>query len=106
MNEQFASYFGEITMRVIICILLLVMLKYFGIIKMAYFTGPAKWRHIWLIWPVIVLILLNSLDILTGNVTFDTSNRALLLTYTADTFSTGFFEEVLVRGSICTEGRR
>lgn len=44
VNEQLASYFGEITMRVIICILLLIMLKCFGIIKMVYFTVPAKWN--------------------------------------------------------------
>jgi membrane protease YdiL (CAAX protease family) len=100
MNEQLASYFGEITMRVIICILLLIMLKYFEIIKMVYFTAPAKWRHIWLIWPVIALILVNALDILTGKVTIDISQKALLLTFITNSISTGFFEEILVRGSI------
>jgi membrane protease YdiL (CAAX protease family) len=100
MNEQLASYFGEITMRGIICILLLIMLKYFGIIKMAYFTVPAKWRHIWLIWPVIALILINALDILTGKVIINTSDNALLLTFITNSISTGFFEEILVRGSI------
>ncbi|MEN6460872.1 MAG: CPBP family intramembrane glutamic endopeptidase [Syntrophomonas sp.] len=100
MSEQLASYYGEITMRVIICILLLIMLKYFGIIKMAYFTVPARWRQIWLIWPVIVLILVNALDILTGKVTIDTSNKALLFTFVINCVSTGFFEEILVRGGI------
>lgn len=100
MSEQLASYCGEITMRIIICILLLVMLKYFGIIKMAYFTVPAKWKHIWLAWPVIALILVNGLDILTGKATINTADKALLLTFIGNCLSVGFFEEILVRGSI------
>lgn len=100
MNEQVASYFGEITMRVIICILLLMMLKYFGIIKMAYFTAPSEWRQIWLIWPVMALILINASDVLTGKVIINTSDKALWLSFITDCISIGFFEEILVRGSI------
>lgn len=100
MNEQMASYFGEITMRVVICILLLVMLRYFGIIKMACFTAPSGWRQVWLVWPVMVLILINALDLITGKVSINTSDKALLLTFITDCLSIGFFEEILVRGSI------
>jgi uncharacterized protein len=102
VNERFASYLGEITVRVVICLFIIIMLKQFGFFKMAGFTSPKHWKDYLAIWPVAILILLNSSSIITGDVTIDVSSPALLGTYILDSFSIGFFEEILVRGMILT----
>jgi hypothetical protein len=42
-----------------------------GLLKKAGLTRPTPLRSIWLVWPILILALLNGSDLLTGAIHFD-----------------------------------
>lgn len=98
LDNQLSTYFGLITIRLIIISALLYLFFYLGFKKESLFLPIKKWRDIWVIWPSIFLVAINFSDFFAKKLRIDLSNPFLIFVYTLRHLSTGFFEEILARG--------
>lgn len=81
--------------------LLLVWLLFkLDLLKRAGFTRPSRWKAVWLVWPLVVLTLINASELIDGSLTIDSSRPWLLVLYIAMNLAIGFCEEVMGRGVV------
>ena len=102
IDFQSASYLTGIFEQGLCSIILAALISGLGLLKSAGFTRPKEWKQLWLIWPVIVLSILNGWSLFTGTIVIDTSKPTLILLFMLLYLSTGFFEEFLFRGVVTT----
>jgi len=97
-NQQMVDYLSGIIEQVTVTILLIILLKKLGLYEKAGFSF--KIRKIWLAWPIILFVILNASDLLTGNIKIDIAKPWMILAFVIVYLSTGLFEEVLCRGLV------
>ncbi|MBN1314841.1 MAG: CPBP family intramembrane metalloprotease [Anaerolineales bacterium] len=71
-----------------------------GLFKDARFTSPTRWKAVWLVWPLVVLTLLNLSSLFDGSLTIDTTRPWIIVLYVAMNLAIGFCEEVMGRGLV------
>jgi membrane protease YdiL (CAAX protease family) len=98
MENQFADYLPGIIEQAAVSILLVIVLKKLGLYEKAGFS--LKIKNMWLVWPILIFILLNASDMLTGEIKIDITRPLVILAYLLVYLSTGFFEEILCRGLV------
>ena len=101
LDEQSASYLSGIIQQGGVSILLIGLLKWLGMLKEAGFTRISEWKQVWLVWPILVLSILN-LDepFFDGTAVFDLSHPWLPVLFLLLYLSVGFIEEILLRGVV------
>lgn len=101
LGFQNASYLTGVIEQGGVSILIFMLLAQFGMLAEAGFTRPKAWKQIWLIWPVILLSLINGdPSIVEGGPAIDFARPLTIILFVLLYFSTGFFEEILFRGFI------
>lgn len=98
MEIQLADYLSGIIEQIAVSIFLVIGLKKLGLYERAGFSLRIK--SMWLVWPILLFILLNASDMLTGEIKIDTTRPLVILAYLMVYLSTGFFEEILCRGLV------
>ncbi len=102
MDVQSAAYITITIEQTLSGIMLVVLLRGLGLLKYAGFTKPEEWKQLWLVWPILVLALLNGMSFFDGTLVIDISKPRLILLYILLNLSVGSVEEVLCRGTILT----
>jgi membrane protease YdiL (CAAX protease family) len=101
LGKQYTVFLDELTGNIVTSIILIIVLIKFDLIKSIGLTSFSnRWKD-WLIaWPFIIIILVNFLEVITGNLTIDTSKPVMIILFTLMNFFIGLSEELLVRGVI------
>jgi membrane protease YdiL (CAAX protease family) len=100
LDFQSASYLTGILEQTGVGLMLLFLLKKLGLLEAAGFTKPAKWKQVWLIWPILLYSVLNGgTSPFDGTLTIDSSKPLLIILYVLLYFSVGFMEEIVFRGA-------
>lgn len=95
MSRQAASYFaGGFLSQFLTGVLLMGVLAALGLFAQAGYNAPRHWKSVWLVWPVLVLALLNT----NFDTQIDFSHPGLLVLFCLTWISTGILEETMVRG--------
>lgn len=102
IDYQTACYITGIVEQGFVSILLVILLSRLGLVQAAGFTKPSQWKQIWLVWPILILTVLNGSDLFEGLLTIDTSRPMLIVLFALLYLSVGFVEEILFRGVIMT----
>lgn len=76
------------------------LLAKLGLLKNARFTPPNQWKAVWLVWPLVIMALLNLSSLFDGSLVIDTSRPGLIILYTCMALSIGFCEQVMGRGVV------
>ena len=100
VGEPAAEFFKVLIGHTGTGLLLVGLLFKLDLFKRARFTRPSQWKVVWLVWPLVVLALLNASELIDGSLTIDSSRLGLLVLYTAMNFAIGFCEEVMGRGVV------
>lgn len=95
-DEQLVEYLTGIIEQVGVTVLLVIVLKKIGLYQKAGFS--LKIKNIWLVWPIILFILLNASDMLTGTIKIDITKP--ILAFVIVYLSTGLLEEIMCRGLV------
>lgn len=69
-----------------------------GILRRAGMVRPQSLKKLWIVWPILILAVINGWSLFDGSMTVDSSKPLILFTLIA--LSTGFYEEILCRGLI------
>lgn len=100
-NSQYSYYFAGITGQGIASIVLIILLNRLELVKKVGLTlPPNKWKELWVLWPIVVLTIINFSSLFDGSLVIDMSKPITIGLYTLTYFSTGLFEEVLLRGIV------
>jgi membrane protease YdiL (CAAX protease family) len=83
-------------------LLLVGLLVKLDLLKEAGFTPPSQWKALWLVWPLVVMALLNLSSLFDGSMVIDTSRPGLILLFAVLNLTIGFCEEVMGRGVVLT----
>ncbi len=97
-GEQTAEYLSGIIEQVVVSVMLIFLLKKMDLLEKAGFKRKSK--ELWIIWPIILFMLLNASDFLTGGLVIDKSKPLLIILFVLLYLSTGLVEEALCRGVI------
>ena len=81
-------------------LLLVGLLVKLGLFRRAGFTPPGQWRTLWLVWPLVILTLLNFESLFDGSLVIDTPRPGLIVLYVFRNLAIGFCEEVMGRGVV------
>jgi CAAX protease family protein len=76
------------------------LLAKLGLLQDARFTSPRRWKAVWLVWPLVLLSLLNFSSLFDGSLEIDTSRPGLIVLFCFLNLSIGFCEEVMGRGVV------
>lgn len=94
-----AAYYLSVTLEQGVCAAIIaIYIAYAGILPHAGLVKPRSMKAIWLVWPILLLALVNGSSLFDGSITVDTSKPLILFVLIA--LSTGFYEEILCRGLI------
>ncbi|MDN5316308.1 MAG: protease family protein [Thermoanaerobacterium sp.] len=102
MDMQSAAYVTMTIEQGLFSILLVALIRGLGLMKCAGFTKPKEWKQLWLLWPILVLTILNGTPLFDGTLIIDTSKHGLIILYILLNLSVGFWEEILCRGTTLT----
>lgn len=100
LNEQSASYLSGILTQGTACVLMVVLLAKLGEMRSAGFIRPKEWKKVWLVWPMLVIAVLNGSSLFMGEIQLNTSNLVTLILYFILFLSVGLVEEILLRGIV------
>lgn len=96
LNEQAADYFSGMIVQTIVSVVLILLLWKMQLLKPAGFT--CKIEQLWIVWPMVLVIVLDGLDVVVGTIQIDTTQKITIVMYILVYLSTGLFEETLCRG--------
>lgn len=102
MDIQTATYITIALEQGVCAVILVVLIKALGLLKSAGFTKPRDWSKVWLVWPIIVLTVLNGWSLFDGTIVIDSTKPMLIILFILLNASVGFFEEILCRGMMLT----
>jgi membrane protease YdiL (CAAX protease family) len=100
VGDPGAEFLKVIIGHVLTGLILVGLLVKLGLFKKAGFTPPSQWKALWLVWPLVVLTLLNLSSLIDGSLAIDTSRPDLIILYTCLNLSIGFCEEIMGRGVV------
>lgn len=100
VSEQTAEYTAGVIEQTLVSILLIILLSKMQLLKEAGFRFKVK--QILIVWPMLLIIVLNSLELIDGTVRIDTTQKTTIIMYILVYLSTGLFEETLCRGVVQT----
>lgn len=95
----YGDYLADMLLNGLGSIMLVVSAGIFGLRGKLGLNKPGSWKSVLLVWPLVLLAILDGSDSLTANLglVFD---PFLLLIFIPLYFFIGFFEEILFRGAI------
>ncbi len=99
-TEQIAGFLEGIILQTVVGILLVVLSIKLGNSIICGYKETKYWKKIWVYWPIIILILLQSTNIFDSNMKFDTAHPIKILLFVVVYLTTGLFEEALTRGLV------
>jgi membrane protease YdiL (CAAX protease family) len=73
-----------------------------GLLKKAGLTKPTPLKSLWIVWPILVLAILNGSGLFDGSLQLDFSRPLVLVLFVFIALSTGFVEEIVCRGFVVT----
>ncbi len=97
-----ARFLEGIIEQMLVGLVLVWLLVKLDLFEKARFTSPRQWKALWLMWPLVIITLLNFSSLIEGKLAIDTSRPGRIALYTCLALSIGFFEEVLGRGVVLT----
>ncbi len=101
MDFQNASYITGIFEQGLVSLLLAVLIFQLGMQRAAGFSQGVEWKQVWLIWPLLVLSVLNiDESVLNGSNPINPAHPERIILLVLLFASVGFFEEILFRGLI------
>lgn len=102
IDKQSINYIAGIFEQILVSIVIIFMLKKFGLVKQAGFNTKIKWKSLLVMLPIFFYLLINLSDWLGGNIKINTSKPVLIILFILTYATTGLFEETLCRGAILT----
>jgi len=100
-DKQYATFLGELTNKMAVSIILIIVLIKFDLNKgIGLTTFPNRLKEWSIAWPLMIILMISLLSLIFGNVTIDTSRPFMVTVYTLMNFFIGLSEELLVRGLI------
>lgn len=81
-------------------LLLLWLLNHLGLLKKARFTSRKEWKSVWLVWPLLIMTLLNLDSLFSGMEVIDTSRPGMIVLFVGVNLAVGFLEELMARGLV------
>ncbi|MBN1935090.1 MAG: CPBP family intramembrane metalloprotease [Anaerolineae bacterium] len=102
LDDPGARFLEGIIEQTLVGLVLVWLLVKLDLFEKARFTSPRQWKALWLMWPLVIITLLNFSSLIEGKLAIDTSRPGRIALYTCLALSIGFFEEVLGRGVILT----
>ena len=81
-------------------LLLLWLLVQLGLLQDARFTPLRWWKAMWLVWPFLLFVGLNTEPLIDGSLVVDTSRPGRIVLFVALSLAIGFCEEVMGRGLV------
>jgi membrane protease YdiL (CAAX protease family) len=100
VDDPGAEFVKVIIGHVLTGLILVWLLVKLDLFKKAGFTPPSQWKAVWLVWPLVVLTLLNLSSLFDGSLTIDASRPGLIVLYIILNLAIGFCEEVMGRGVV------
>ena len=100
IDAQSAFYIAAGLEQFLFSAFLILFIKRLGLWGSAGFNYPRHWRSVWLIWPILLLTLINGSGLLDGSLILDTSQPAHIFLFSLFYLSVGLFEEILCRGAV------
>lgn len=100
LNEQAAGYASGVVEQTLVSVLLIILLAKMQLLNQAGFR--LKVKQLWIVWPMVLIAVLDALELFDGTVKIDTSSRSTIIMYILVYLSTGLFEETLCRGWVQT----
>ena len=100
LTEQAADYASGFLEQMLVSVVLIILLSKMQLLKPAGFHFHVQ--QLWIIWPTILIIVLNLLSIIDGTIVIDTNKKVTIVLYILVYLSTGVFEETLCRGVVQT----
>jgi uncharacterized protein len=97
-----AFYLTVILEQGLFGLLIFWLLRRFGWWNSAGITPPGKWRALWLSWPLWLMTAFFAVDFFSSSDVIDTSQPLILTLHVLAALSTGWIEELLLRGLILT----
>jgi len=95
------AYYLSVTLEQAVCAAIVaIYIAHAGILRHAGLTKPLNLKELWLVWPILVLTIINGWPLFDGSMAVDTSRPLVLLLFILIALSTGFYEEILCRGLI------
>ena len=76
IGAQSAFYVAAGLEQFLFSAFLILFIKRLGLWGSAGFNYPRHWRSVWLIWPILLLTLINGSTLLDGSLILDTSQPA------------------------------
>lgn len=100
LGDPAAKFLEGIIGHVLTGLALVGLLVKLGLFGVAGFTPPRQWKALWLVWPLVLLSLVNLWSLVDGSLVLDTSRPGLILLYLCLVLAIGFCEEVMGRGVV------
>lgn len=100
VDAQATDYLSGAAVQFTASLLLVLFLKWLGLLPLARFNRPHPLKSLLLVWPILILTLLNGSELLEGALVIDGSKPLNILFFLLVYLSTGFFEEILCRGVV------
>jgi membrane protease YdiL (CAAX protease family) len=100
VDAQSTNYIAGAFEQFLVSWLLFLLIKWLGLLDYAGFNSPRHWKSVWLVWPILVLTVLNGSGLLDGSLVLDTSKPIHIILFTLLYISVGLFEEILCRGLV------
>lgn len=100
LTEQAADYASGFLEQMLVSVVLIILLSKMQLLNPAGFHFHVQ--QLWIIWPTILIIVLNLLNIIDGTIVIDTNKKVTIVLYILVYLSTGVFEETLCRGVVQT----
>lgn len=73
-----------------------------SVLRRAGLTRPEPAKSLWLVWPIIIMSILNGFSLFDGTLKIDFSQPTVDLLFLFAPISTGFVEELVCRGFVLT----
>jgi membrane protease YdiL (CAAX protease family) len=99
ITSQTAGYIGGFLLQSVAGVFLAWLTYQFGFSQVAGYNRLKSWQRVWLIWPLLLLILLQATNIFDPHMKF-VNDPLKIIFFILVYLSTGLFEESLNRGFI------
>ena len=102
MGYQAAFYVRVTLEQGIVALAAGLLISRLGMLKKSGFTAPVSAKSLWMVWPIVVLAVLNGFSLFDGSMKIDYSRPLVNILFLLAPISTGFVEEIVCRGFVLT----
>ncbi len=102
MGYQAAFYIRIALTQGLVALAAAFILSKLHILRRAGLTKPGSAKSLWLVWPIIIMSVLNGFSLLDGTMKIDFSRPLVDVLFLLAPITTGFVEELVCRGFVLT----